>query len=63
MPDSTSHQCTGDATDGAYGEVSQAAISKAVQRADLRCQDDAAWRRRLECLEKKLLAKKQNVDR
>ncbi len=40
-----------------YGGVSPAGISQAVQRAEVRCDDDAAWRRRLARLEKKLLAR------
>jgi REP element-mobilizing transposase RayT len=40
-----------------YGGVSPAAISKAVQRAEVRCDEDVAWRRRLERLEKKLMTR------
>lgn len=40
-----------------YGGVSPAAISKTVQRAEVRCDEHAAWRRRLERLEKKLMTR------
>jgi len=40
-----------------YGGVSQAAISKAVQRTEVRCDDESAWRRRLVRLEKKLMTR------
>ncbi len=40
-----------------YGGVSPAAISKAVQRAETRCDENAAWRRRLKRLEKKLMTR------
>ena len=46
-----------------YGGVSQAAISKAVQRAEVRRDDESAWRCRLERLEKKLMSRECGVPR
>ena len=40
-----------------YGGVSPAAISKAVQRSEVRCHEITAWHRRLERLEKKLMTR------
>jgi putative transposase len=37
-----------------YGGVSQAAISKAVTRAELRCRDEAGWQQQLDGLERAL---------
>ncbi len=42
-------------------KFAQAAISKAVQRAEARRDDESAWRRRLERLEKRLMTRERDA--